>query len=104
NMPDTNTCNSLTREKMQFAYGMILKKYCGYNSPTNTGWIHPYVDPHTGLNRYMELKIDARFIDVSPVGEMPKLPESVICSRTNRIMTIDELIEQVPLDKFLFEG
>lgn len=104
NMPDSATSFSLSRERLQFAYGMILRKYCGYNSPQATGWTHPYSDPHTGLTKYLELKIDARFIDVNPIGEMPKLPESIICQRSNRIMTIDELMKEVPLEKFVFEG
>jgi hypothetical protein len=103
-VPDVSTGNKLNREKMEFAYGMILKKYCGYNSPETSGWIHPYKDLHTGLTKYLELKIDTRFIDVNPIGEMPKLPDSILCQRTNRIKTIEELTEHIPLEKFLFEG
>jgi hypothetical protein len=83
---------------------MILKKYCGYNASDTCGWIHPYKDPHSGLTRYMELVIDARFVDVNPIGEMSKLPDSLICRQTNRVHTLGELIEQVELDKFSFEG
>ena len=83
---------------------MILKKYCGYNSPETSGWVHPYKDPHTGLTKYLELQIDTRFIDVNPVGEMPKMPDSIVWQHSNRIKTIEELMEQVPLDKFIFEG
>ena len=52
----------------------------------------------------MELRIDGRFIDINPVGEMPEMPSSIINHRTNSIMTITELMEHVPLDKFIFEG
>src|SRR5687767_11094755 len=104
NVPDTATGLSLSKEKMEFAYGMILKKYCGYNSPETSSWVHPYVDPHTGLTKYLELKIDARFIDVNPADDLPDLPRSLICQRTNRILSINELMEEVPLEKFVFEG
>lgn len=104
NVPDDTTGLKLNQEKMQSAYGMILKKYCGYNSPGTSGWIYPYKDQHTGLTKYLELKIDTRFIDVNHAGEMPKMPDSIICQHTNRIKSIDEMIEQVPLDKFIFEG
>ena len=103
-VPDDATGIKLNKEKMEFAYGMILKKYCGYNSPETSGWIHPYKDLHSGLTKYLELKIDTRFIDVNPAGEMPKMPESILCQRTNRIKTIEELTEHIPLEKFLFEG
>ena len=104
NVPDDEIGRKLNREKYQFACGMVLKKYCGYNNPDTSGWIHPYKDPHTGLTKYLELTIDARFIDVNPVGEMPLVPESIVCSHTNRIKTIDELMEQVPLNQFAFSG
>jgi hypothetical protein len=104
NVPANQVGANISNDKLQFAYGLILKKYLGYSSPDHARAIHPYVDPATGLTRYMELRIDARFIDVRPLGEMPPLPESVICPRTNRIMTIPELMEKVPIEKFAFEG
>lgn len=52
----------------------------------------------------MELRVDGRFIEVRPVGELPKLPESVIESQTNRLMNISELMQHIPLEKFVFEG
>jgi hypothetical protein len=103
-VPDDTTGLKLNKEKLEFAYGMILKKYCGYNSPETSGWIHPYKDLHTGLTKYLELKIDTRFIDVNPAGELPKMPDSILCQRTNRIKTIAELTEHIDLKKFVFEG
>jgi hypothetical protein len=38
------------------------------------------------------------------VDELPVMPDSIINSRTNSIMTIAELMEHIPLDKFVFEG
>ncbi len=103
-VPEDKIGASLSQEKLQFAYGLILKKYLGYKVPENARSVHPFVHPVSGLTRYMELRIDARFIDVQPVGEMPELPSSMICPRTNRILSLEELMEQVPLDKFKFEG
>lgn len=104
NVPDNKTGTQLSEEKLQFAYGMILQKYLGYNSPDNTRSVHPFTDPVTGVTKYMELRIDARFIDVRPAGEMPKMPDSIMCQRTNRLKTINELMEEIPLDQFVFEG
>jgi hypothetical protein len=104
NVPDNKTGAQLSHEKLQFAYGMILQKYLGYNSPDNTRSVHPFTDPVTGITKYMELRIDARFIDVRPAGEMPKMPDSILCQRTNRLKTITELMEEIPLDQFVFEG
>ena len=104
NVPEDTIGKNLNAEKFQFACGMILKKYCGYNTPETSGWVHPYKDPHTGLTKYLELQIDARFIDVNPEGEMPKMPDSIVWQHSNRIKTIEEMMDQVPLDKFIFEG
>ena len=103
-IPGTDISDNLNRERLHFAYGLVLKKYLGYNSPETTRSVYPFHDAKTGLTRYMELRIDGRFIDVNPTGEMPKMPTTIINHRTNSIMTITELMEQVPLDKFVFEG
>jgi hypothetical protein len=104
NVPEGQIGINLDQEKIQFAYGLLLKKYLGVNSPESSRSIHPYPDKETGLTRYLELRIDARFIDVNPVGEMPKLPESILNKQTNNLMTIAELVNHIPLDKFAFEG
>jgi hypothetical protein len=91
-------------EKLHFAYGLVLKKFIGYNSPETTRSVYPFHDERTGLTRYMEMRIDGRFIDVKPIGEMPEMPKTIMNHRTNSIMTISELMEHVPLDKFVFEG
>jgi hypothetical protein len=104
NVPEGQVGTNLNQEKMQFAYGLILKKYLGVNSPESSRSIHPYLNEDTGLTRFLELRIDARFIDVKPIGEMPPLPESILNKHTNNIMTMEDLMEHIPVDKFAFEG
>lgn len=104
NIPDTEIGETLKRERLRNAYSLILKKYCGYTTPDTVRSIYPYVDPQTGLNKFLELKTDARFIDVKPIGEMPKLPKSILSRHNNRILTTEELIKDIPLEKFIFEG
>jgi GAF domain-containing protein len=103
-VPDGEVAVSLNLERFSFAYGLILKKYLGVKSHEFARSIHPYVDEETGLTRYLELRIDARFIDVRPIGEMPALPQSILNSQTNNLMTVAELAENIPIDKFVFEG
>ena len=103
-IPGSEINYDFNREKLHFALGLVLKKYLGYNSPETSRFVYPFHDDKTGLNRYLELRIDGRFIDINPAGEMPEMPSSIINHRTNSIMTITELMEHVPLDKFIFEG
>lgn len=103
-IPDNDINQLLNGERLHFAYGVVLKKYLGYNSPETGRTVYPLHDTSTGLTRYMEMRIDGRFIDVNPAGEMPELPKSIINHHSNSIMTIAELMEHVPLDQFVFEG
>lgn len=103
-VPDAATAATLGKEKNYFACGLILKKYLGFNNPENAKSVYPFIDSATGLTHFMELRLDGRFIDVNPIGEMPPLPESILDPHTNRLLTIQELMEQVPIEKFVFEG
>lgn len=100
----TSTESNLNDEKLHFAYGLILKKYMGYNSPETSRTVYPFPDDRTGLTRYMEVRLDGRFIDVHPAGEMPKMPESMLDPVYNRILSLEELMTLIPLDQFVFEG
>jgi hypothetical protein len=102
--PENKFGSSLKEQRLHFAFGLILKKYLGYNSPESSRLIYTTLDEQTGLTRYMELRLDGRFIDVKPVGEMPPLPESILDQHSNRIMTTEELMQMIPIDKFIFEG
>ena len=96
--------HSLDKQRLRFAYGLILKKYFGFESPENSKVVYPVTDEKTGLTRYMEMRLDGRFIDVSPVKGMPELPASLLDPATNRLYSMDELMKIVPLEKFVFEG
>lgn len=102
--PENQTGDSLAKQRLNFAYGLILKKYLGANNPESSRLIYSRQDEQTGLTRYMEMRLDGRFIDVHPKDEMPVLPKSLLDAQTNRLLTIEELTEQIPIDKFVFEG
>lgn len=104
NFPESENGISLHKQRLYFAYGLILKKYLGFSSPDSSRIVYSYLDEQTGLVRYMEMRMDGRFIDVRPAGEMPPLPESIIDRQTNRIMTIEELMRLIPIEQFVFEG
>jgi hypothetical protein len=96
--------HSLEKQRTRFAYGLILKKYFGFDGPESSRMVYPVTDEKTGLTRYMEMRLDGRFIDVSPVKDMPPLPDSLLDPATNRLYTTEELMKLVPLEHFVFEG
>ena len=91
-------------EKNHFAYGLILKKYLNYNSKLTRRIVYPVKNTTTGLYRYMEMRLDARFIDVEPLDQLPELPSSIMDPATSRLLNFSDLIKQIPLDQFVFEG
>ena len=103
-IPESPNTQENNFEKIHFAYGLILKKYLGYNSPVTNRSVYTVQDPKSGLLRYMEIRLDAIVIDVKPVAEMPEMPASILDPNTNRILTVAELSQLIPLDKFVFEG
>lgn len=103
-IPENQVGLSLSQEKLNAAYGIILKKYLNYPAPDAYRSIYPYTDAATGLTRYMELRLDTRFIEVRPKGDMPKMPDSIMDHHNNRIMKLQELMHQIPLEEFVFEG
>jgi hypothetical protein len=104
NVPENQVGLSLSQEKLHLAYALILKKYLNFQGAQTSRSIYPYTDEPTGLTRYMELRLDARFIDVRPTGEMPQMPSSILDPQSNRLRKLEELMQLIPLDQFVFEG
>ena len=103
-LPENHVGESLSQQKARAAYDLILEKYYGLKSPGTYRSVYVYPDDSTGLNRYMELRLDTRFIQVKPAGDMPVLPESLLDQHTNRMMNLEDLARKIPIDQFVFEG
>jgi hypothetical protein len=104
NVPDHDIRCSVNNQKLEFAYRHILAKFFGYQSQEHPAVIYPYLNPETGVTRYLELNLDTRFVDVSPVGDLPPLPDNLISKKTNERIPLEELIDKLPLEKFVFDG
>jgi len=111
--PGTNEINTgltgdiqdeINREKLHFAYNLLLKEFLHCHSPETSRSVYPVHNANTQQTRFLEVRLDGRFIDVKPKGEMPQVPPSILNHRTGSIMTLAELMEKIPLDKFVFEG
>ena len=100
NIPDSNTGQNINQSTLSLAYNLILRKFYSIKASYITTSNHPYSDPKTGLTKYFELKMDGRYIDVR-YHEDFKLPEQ---SPALVAMTLEELQQTLPLDKFMFDG
>jgi hypothetical protein len=105
-MPDISTEQNLNTEKMLSAYQMVLAKLYNVKTEGVIRSVHPYKCPFTSLDKYMELELDVRFIDISVKGELPELPKncSMDCCTAPDSAGMQELIEKVPLEIFSFDG
>ncbi|RYY07734.1 MAG: hypothetical protein EOP43_02355, partial [Sphingobacteriaceae bacterium] len=64
----------LEKEKLIGAYQLILSRIYNVPIPDIMTTVHSYSCPDTTLDRYMELEIDTRFVNVTYKGDLPPLP------------------------------
>jgi hypothetical protein len=72
--PVSETADDETEKIMrELQYGMVLEKI--YKSPflKKTEWIRRFEDPDTGLDKYFQIHIDTRFVEVIPMIKQPWL-------------------------------
>jgi hypothetical protein len=57
----------------ELQYGMLLEKVYSLPYLKKTEWIRKFEDPDTGLDKYFQVNIDTRFIDVRPTNQLPAM-------------------------------
>jgi hypothetical protein len=106
-MPSEQTAQQISLERLAGAYQLILTRLYNIKIGGIATSVHPYSAPDTGLDKYLELEMDTRFIDVRAKGDLPRLDnecECRGCSRVSDILSVQGLQEALPLDQFEFEG
>src|SRR5450631_2316174 len=54
-------------------YGMVLEKIYHFPYLKKTEWIRKFEDPETGLDKYFQVHIDTRFIEIRAIDQLPPL-------------------------------
>jgi hypothetical protein len=105
-MPDAQTEKNLEQEKIISAYQMILAKLYHINPISIFTSVHPYKSPDSSLDKYLELELDASYVDIKWEGELPTIPvtREHDCCSIEQIFEKTNLKEKLPLDLFTFEG
>ena len=107
-LPDTDTACGNQQEvgKDACMYQLILSRFYNIDNTTIVRMVQPYKCLETGLDRYMELEIDTRFLDVRARGELPELPEEILfgCHNSHDLAQKPALKKLLSLDQFEFEG
>ena len=105
-MPDIHNSDSLQKEKLTGAYQLILSRLYNMPVPDIMTTVHAYTCPETTLDRYMELEIDTRFVNVTYKGQLPELPAECMNGWISgyEIPDIPGIQEAFKLENFEFEG
>ena len=104
-VPEGDMAYKLFSEKLLYAYYMVLNQFSDIDLPPHALTVYQIDDPVSGLKKFFEVQIDARFVDVKTIdGLLPEVPDKIINNRTNRLMPIERLCELLPLNQFVFEG
>ena len=105
-MPDAETAKKLDDEKLMGAYQLIFNKLYNTRVDGTVTSVHPYKSPVTGLDSYLELELDTRFIDVVKKSKLPDIPADwrKECCRVDDINKLEGLDQFLPLSDFEFEG
>ncbi|HET7000233.1 MAG TPA: hypothetical protein VFI33_02945 [Puia sp.] len=88
----------------ELQYGMLLEKVYSLPYLKKTEWIRKFKDPETGLDKYFQVNIDTRFIDIRPINQLPAMdctsmsPASVLGEEFKKIQ------KTVPLNQFEARG
>lgn len=105
-MPNLQKAKDLDAEKLVGAYQLILNRLYNTRIDGTVTSVHPYQSATTGLDSYLELELDMRFIDVVAKKPLPELPADwkKACCRINDINNLDGLDKLLPLSDFEFQG
>lgn len=99
-IPDDNVHEKISASGLTLAYNLILQKFYSIPSMGYVTFIYSFNVPESGLKK-MEMKLDARFIDVKKLDTDFVLPEKTSSFHS---LNIEELKKLLPLNNFLFEG
>ena len=100
-LPDRETNVQISKSSLSLAYNIILRKFYSVSVPAVASSVHPFPDPETGLITYMELNLNAQFVDVKLIDKNFTLPTNFSLQQS---LDIDELKAAFPLENFQFEG
>jgi len=97
---DDNAHEKISTSSLSLAYNLLLRKFYSISSTDYVAFIYSFNVPGSGLKK-MEMKLDARFIDVKKLDPDYTLPDK---SNFLNTLTTEDLKKILPLDNFLFEG
>ncbi|HVG43035.1 MAG TPA: hypothetical protein VM888_15590 [Chitinophagaceae bacterium] len=100
-LPEGDTNKNIRNDSLQLMYNVILQKLYSLQVPLAASSVHSFTDAQTGLTRYLDLKLNAQFVEVKAINKDIVLPTNF---SPQQVMSVDELKDIFPLENFQFEG
>jgi len=100
-LPDKETNVNISKASLSLAYNIILRKFYSLPVPAVASSVHPFANKETGLTTYLELMLNAQFVDVKLSNRDFAMPPNFAPQRS---LDFEELKEAFPLENFQFEG
>ena len=69
-----------------------------------TEWIRKFEDPETGLDKYFQVHIDTRFIDIRPINQLPAMDCSAMSPASVWGEEFKKIQKSIPLNQFEARG
>ena len=96
--------DKLGMAKRMLAFELILERKYGIDLGVEAPVIFTSVDPATSLERHFQLQFDWRFVEVKPVGPLPKLTDPARRQIQSGNVDVEFLRELLPPDRFALRG
>lgn len=94
---------TMANNKFRVPYSIIFKKLYGLHSLKKERIVRSFLDPEIGLNRYYQITIDDRFVEVQAKEKLPDLNYIEISPKADKV-NWDVLTTALPLSMFSFSG
>ncbi len=99
-----NADNESEKIMRELQYGMLLEKVYSLPYLKKTEWIRKFEDPETGLDRYFQVHIDTRFIDIRPINQLPAIDCSGMSPASVWGEEFKKIQKSIPLNQFEARG
>lgn len=100
-MPGREALLRIGQASLQLAYNLVLRRFYNQPTPATTTLVHGMTDAATGLSRYFQLQMDARFVTVQLADAATRLTTNI---PVQSALDISELKTVLPIEHFVFEG
>jgi hypothetical protein len=88
----------------ELQYGMLLEKVYSLPYLKKTEWIRKFEDRDTGLDKYFQVNIDTRFIDIRPINDLPAMDCSSMSPASVWGEEFKKIQKSIPLNQFEARG